>query len=158
MAPVAPREVPVGSDDHEVHDGGPWVPGEHRHHTFHVVGRREEHVVVERDDEIALRRRHACVSPRGAAIGGQLHEADVGEIAPDHLGAAVGGGVVDGDDLEGAALPARHLQRAAQYLTPLIVEDRDRDGAQFGTWRLIIGPTTLAIGTGTRFHASMKWP
>src|SRR5207245_10872576 len=83
---------------------------------------------------------------------------EVGEIAPHHLGAAVGGGVVDGGDLEGAALPARHLQRAAQHLAPLIVEDRDRDGAQFGTWRLIIGPTTLAIGTGTRFHASMKWP
>ena len=157
MAPVPPRQSPVRPDDHEVHHGGPGVALEHRDDALHIVGGREEHVVVERDDEVALGGGHAGVPTGRAAIVGQADEPHVGKVAPDHLGAAVGGGVVHRDDLEGSALATRRLQRASQHVAPLVVEDRDRDGgAQFGTWRRISGPITLAIGTGSRFHASMR--
>src|SRR5262249_20355924 len=71
--------MPVGPDDHEVHDGRLRVPGEDRDDALHVVGRGEEDIVAQRDDEVALGRRHARVSPRGAAIVGQVDEPHVGK-------------------------------------------------------------------------------
>src|SRR5712664_1891432 len=127
-----------------------------------VVRRGEEHVVVEREDDLTLGRAHAFVAGGRRDVLRQRHEVGVRELVADHLLRAVGGGVVDRDDLERrVALGARGLQRAAERVAALVVQDRDRDRrahlepTQFGTWPRIQGPTRLATGTGSRFQAAI---
>src|SRR4029078_5183813 len=105
-----------------------------------------------------LGRAHTLVARGGRDVLLEGDEMHVGELVAHHLAGAVGRGVVDRNDLErGPVLLARGEQAPAQRVSPLVVEDRDGDGrAQFGTWPRIHGPSTLAAGMGSRFHARMS--
>ena len=128
VTPVAARQHTVGTEDREVHDGRARVTLERGHATCDVLGRGEQHVVVQREHDLALGRAHALVACGRGDVGGQRDEVDVRELVADHLLRPVGGRVVDREDLEWrVALAARGLERAAERVAALVVQDRDRD-------------------------------
>src|SRR5205823_289796 len=98
-------------------------------------------VVVEEEQVTAAGQlRGLVVGPREAAVRRVAVQDDVGELELDHVGGAVGRGVVDDDDLDGDSLVAERRQAGAQPApVPRGIgwSSASRGGALFPPWRIV---------------------
>ena len=132
------NDAALGVDDaaargrHEAHPGSPAAIVVERAGDRGAKPLRDHGVGVEEQKQLARRAGGAGVAPRGEAeVGARLDQGGAGSELANRLGGAVGGRVVDDDQLVALAkLLDERRQRAPHRLPAVVGHDHDRETGQ----------------------------